>query len=66
MQLFAGYLQEEGCDEAAKCFLEKSPHLAECLRLFHMGRKLVTKVSGYTLLNILEEFCSVYSIGKYI
>ncbi|KAL7306950.1 hypothetical protein TKK_0000706 [Trichogramma kaykai] len=61
-RLVYGYLNYEKCTESAKTFLHESPHLEECRTVVSCGRSFSSRVSGYTLMDILEQFCLVSSI----
>lgn len=63
----AGYLISEGCEEAAKVFLETSPNLGECKQLVQKGKTLShanTSLLGRTLTEVLSIGCTVHSLGK--
>ncbi|KAK3907671.1 Protein NPAT [Frankliniella fusca] len=61
-RLVLGYLEEEKCGEAAKCFLNTSPHLAEIRHISQKGKKYPTKVNGFSLKDVLDEYCMVHTI----
>lgn len=61
-RLVLGYLEEEKCAEASKCFLDSSHHLNEYRILAQRGKKYPTKVNGCSLKEVLEEYCMVHSI----
>ncbi|KAE8745742.1 hypothetical protein FOCC_FOCC007538, partial [Frankliniella occidentalis] len=61
-RLVLGYLEEEKCGDAAKCFLNSSPHLGEIRALSQRGKKYPTKVNGLSLKDVLEEYCTVHTI----
>jgi hypothetical protein len=61
---FIGYLEEEKCDNAAQSFLEHSSHMTECLAVTKEGRGFNTRPGGYSLTDILEEYCEIRSMGK--
>ena len=50
--------------EAAKIFLETSPHLQECRTVISKGKRFSTKVSGMALIDIIEKFFAINSTGK--
>ncbi|KAJ4444188.1 hypothetical protein ANN_05978, partial [Periplaneta americana] len=56
------YLESAKCNDAARNFLEKSPHLSECLAVFKEGRGFNTKPGGYSLQDILDEYCEIRSL----
>ncbi|XP_043253825.1 serine-rich adhesin for platelets-like isoform X2 [Colletes gigas] len=55
-RLVLGYLEDQKCIEAAKTFLETSPHLQECRTVISNGRRFSTKVSGMSLIDVVENF----------
>ncbi|XP_043270970.1 uncharacterized protein [Venturia canescens] len=57
-RLVLGYLEEQKCEDAARSFLQSSPHLLECRTVNLSGRRFSTKVNGFTLTEILEKFCA--------
>lgn len=59
----AGYLEEQKCEEAARSFLQLSPHLQECRMVNSAGRRFSTKVNGFTLVEILEKFCAANAMS---
>lgn len=59
-----GYLEAEGCNEAAHSFLETSPHLPECLKVAQEGRRFSTRIHGRTLVQTLDLFFNINSISK--
>jgi len=59
-----GYLEEQKCAEAAKLFLETSPHLQECRTVLSCGRRFSTKVNGLTLMDIIEKFSAISTMSK--
>ncbi|XP_069685449.1 serine-rich adhesin for platelets-like isoform X2 [Periplaneta americana] len=61
-RLVYGYLESAKCNDAARNFLEKSPHLSECLAVFKEGRGFNTKPGGYSLQDILDEYCEIRSL----
>ncbi|KAG7213866.1 hypothetical protein KM043_003074 [Ampulex compressa] len=61
-RLVLGYLKDQKCPEAAKVFLETSPHLHECRTVISNGRRFSTRVSGMSLIDILEKFTAVNAI----
>lgn len=62
--LFLGYLEDQQCTEAAKQFLESSPHLLECRTVASHGKRFSTKVNGLTLTDIIEKFCAISAISE--
>lgn len=65
---FIGYLLEEGCEEAAKTFLETSPNLVECKQRIKQGKRLTlanTLLLGRSLSEVLNISCNVHSLCKY-
>jgi len=62
--IFIGYLDEAKCHEAALSFLEHSPHLSECLAVSKEGKTFNTRSLGYSLMDILEEYSEIHSMGK--
>jgi hypothetical protein len=62
--MYVGYLVEEKCIETAKTFLNESPNLQECRSVLSHGRHFTTRVCGYALMDILENYCIISSIGK--
>jgi hypothetical protein len=62
---FIGYLEEAKCDKTAQSFLEHSPHLSECLAVNKEGKGFNTRPAGYSLTDILDEYCEIRSMGKY-
>ncbi|XP_034232674.1 LOW QUALITY PROTEIN: serine-rich adhesin for platelets-like [Thrips palmi] len=61
-RLVLGYLEDEKCTDAAKCFLDSSLHLNEIRILAQKGKKYPTKVNGFSLAEVLEEYCLIYTI----
>jgi hypothetical protein len=61
---FIGYLEEEKCDKAAQSFLEHCTHLSECLAVNKEGKGFNTRPAGYSLTDILDEYCEIRSMGK--
>lgn len=61
-RLVLGYLEEEKCVDAAQCFLNSSPDLGEIRSIAKKGKKYPTKVNGYSLKEVLEEYSLVHSI----
>ncbi|PSN50444.1 hypothetical protein C0J52_04941 [Blattella germanica] len=61
-RLVYGYLKDNGCNNTAQTFLEESCHLAECLSLHREGKKLKTKVDGYSLVRLLDEYCEARNL----
>ncbi|XP_076628399.1 uncharacterized protein LOC143345304 isoform X2 [Colletes latitarsis] len=55
-RLVLGYLEDQKCIEAAKTFLETSPHLQECRTVISNGRRFSTKVGGMSLIDVVENF----------
>ena len=64
--MFSGYLEDNNCHEAAVKFLEQCPHLSECLSLHNDGKRFKTRVDGYSLQNLLDEYCEVRTLGMYV
>lgn len=62
--VLSGYLEGEQCEQAAKCFLDTSQHLSEYRQMAQRGKRYPTKVNGYSLKEVLEEYCLVHSIGE--
>ncbi|XP_019885231.1 uncharacterized protein LOC105258201 isoform X2 [Camponotus floridanus] len=58
-RLVLGYLEDQKCTEAAKLFLETSPHLQECRTVLSCGRRFNTRVNGLTLMDIVEKFSAI-------
>ncbi|XP_011875821.1 PREDICTED: flocculation protein FLO11-like [Vollenhovia emeryi] len=58
-RLVLGYLEDQKCAEAAKLFLETSPHLQECRTVLSCGRRFSTRVSGLTLMDVVEKFSAI-------
>ncbi|XP_066599354.1 serine-rich adhesin for platelets-like isoform X2 [Prorops nasuta] len=58
-RLVLGYLEDQKCSEAARLFLESSPHLEECRAVISKGKKFSTKVGGLNLLDLFEKFAAV-------
>lgn len=50
--------------EAAKVFLETSPHLQECRTVISNGKRFSAKVNGMTLVDVIEKFFAINSTGK--
>jgi hypothetical protein len=61
---FIGYLEEAKCDRAAQTFLEHSSHLSECLAASKEGKGFNTRPAGYSLTDILDEYCEIRSMSK--
>lgn len=61
-----GYLEDQKCTEAAKLFLETSPHLQECRTVLSCGRRFNTRVNGLTLMDIVEKFSAISSMSKFL
>lgn len=62
--LSLGYLEDQQCTEAAKQFLESSPHLQECRTVFSHGKRFNTKVNGLTLVDIIEKFSAISNMSE--
>lgn len=62
--LFSGYLEDQQCAEAAKHFLESSPHLQECRTVVSCGKRFSTKVNGLTLTDVIEKFSAISTMSK--
>lgn len=62
--IFVGYLDETKCGEAAQSFLEHCYHLSECLAVNKEGKGFNTRPAGYSLTDILDEYCEIRSMGK--
>lgn len=62
--LFLGYLEDQKCAEAAKLFLETSPHLQECRTVLSCGRRFSTRVNGLTLMDVVEKFSAISTMSK--
>lgn len=62
--LFLGYLEDQKCTEAAKLFLETSPHLQECRTVLSCGRRFSTRVNGLTLMDVVEKFSVISAMSK--
>ncbi|XP_018361886.1 PREDICTED: serine-rich adhesin for platelets-like isoform X2 [Trachymyrmex cornetzi] len=58
-RLVLGYLEDQKCTEAAKLFLETSPHLQECRTVLSCGRRFSTRVNGLTLMDIIEKLSAI-------
>ncbi|XP_032682641.1 serine-rich adhesin for platelets-like isoform X2 [Odontomachus brunneus] len=58
-RLVLGYLEDQQCTEAAKLFLESSPHLQECRTVVSCGKRFSTKVNGLTLMDVIEKFSAI-------
>lgn len=50
--------------EAAKIFLETSPHLHECRTVISNGKRFSTKVNKMALTDVIEKFFAINSAGK--
>ncbi|KAL0110596.1 hypothetical protein PUN28_013881 [Cardiocondyla obscurior] len=61
-RLVLGYLEDQKCTEAAKLFLETSPHLQECRAVISCGRRFSTKVNGLTLMDVIEKLSAISTI----
>ncbi|XP_018392320.1 PREDICTED: serine-rich adhesin for platelets-like isoform X2 [Cyphomyrmex costatus] len=61
-RLVLGYLEDQKCFEAAKLFLETSPHLQECRTVLSCGRRFSTRVNGLTLMDIIEKLSAISSM----
>ncbi|XP_046738622.1 uncharacterized protein LOC124406944 isoform X2 [Diprion similis] len=59
-RLVFGYLEDQKCNEAARSFLEASPHLHECRTAVLNGRRFNTRVNGYTLIDIFDKFSAAH------
>ncbi|XP_046610190.1 serine-rich adhesin for platelets-like isoform X2 [Neodiprion virginianus] len=59
-RLVFGYLEDQKCNEAARSFLEASPHLHECRTAVLNGRRFNTRVNGYTLTDIFDKFSAAH------
>jgi len=57
-------LDEAKCGEAARSFLEHCSHLSECLAANKGGKGFNTRPAGYSLTDILDEYCEIRSMGK--
>lgn len=64
LDIMSGYLEDQKCNEAAKMFLETSPHLEECRTVLSFGRKFSTKVNGLTLMDVIEKFSAVNTMSE--
>lgn len=64
--LLLGYLEDQKCTEAAKLFLETSPHLQECRAVLSCGRRFNTRVNGLTLMDIVEKFSAISAMSKFL
>ena len=64
MKKILGYLEDQKCDEAAKMFLETSPHLQECRMVVLSGRNFSKKLNDLSLVDILEKYCSANTFGE--
>lgn len=62
--MISGYLESQNCIEAAKIFLDTSPHLQECRIVISNGRRFSTRVGGTTLLEIIEKFFAINATSK--
>lgn len=65
MKIFSGYLEDQKCDEAAKTFLETSPHLEECRMVLARGKRFTRTVSDMTLTDILDKYSSIHALGEH-
>lgn len=63
-RLCSGYLEDQKCMDAAKTFLDTSPHLQECRFVMSSGRRFSTRVSGMTLTDVIEKFFAINATGK--
>jgi hypothetical protein len=63
--LFLGYLEELKCSRAAQEFLESSPLLSECLAAHNNGRRIISRVCGRTLNQIIDDHCDAHTLSKY-
>ncbi|OAD57122.1 hypothetical protein WN48_02696 [Eufriesea mexicana] len=63
-RLVFGYLESQKCMEAAKIFLETSPHLQECRTVISNGKRFSTKVNKMALTDVIEKFFAINSVGK--
>ncbi|RZF44212.1 hypothetical protein LSTR_LSTR003852 [Laodelphax striatellus] len=61
-RLVFGYLEDEGCAEAAQKFLETSENLKECRLKTSQGVRFRTRVLGFNLVEMLQLISSVYSL----
>ncbi|XP_012216190.2 bromodomain-containing protein DDB_G0270170-like isoform X2 [Linepithema humile] len=58
-RLVLGYLEDQKCTDAAKLFLETSPHLQECRTVLSHGRRFSTRVNGLTLIDVIEKLSAI-------
>ncbi|XP_023715408.1 uncharacterized protein LOC111868708 isoform X3 [Cryptotermes secundus] len=66
-RLVYGYLEELKCDNAAQSFLEHCSHLSECLAVNKKGKGFNTRPAGYSLTDILDEYCEIRSmVAEYL
>ncbi|XP_033224649.1 uncharacterized protein LOC117177811 [Belonocnema kinseyi] len=61
-RLVLGYLEDQKCDEAAKTFLETSPHLEECRMVLARGKRFTRTVSDMNLTDILDKYSSIHTL----
>ena len=52
------------CDEAAKIFLETSPHLEECRMVHARGKRFTRTFSDMALTDILDKYSAIHAYGK--
>lgn len=62
--MILGYLEDQKCTEAAKLFLETSPHLQECRTVLSHGRRFSTRVNGLTLIDVIEKLSAINAMSK--
>jgi hypothetical protein len=63
--LILGYLRGENLYTVSEAFTESCPHFAENMQNIKMGKYFVTRVLGMRLVDFLEEYAVIYSIGEF-
>jgi hypothetical protein len=63
--LILGYLKGENLYTVSEAFTESCPHFAENMQNIKMGKYFVTRVLGMRLVDFLEEYAVIYSIGEF-
>ncbi|KAF4522533.1 hypothetical protein B566_EDAN009981, partial [Ephemera danica] len=61
-RLIYGYLEGQNCTAAAQCFLETCPLLSECRAAQKRGRRIVSRVNGLNLSEILDDYSDAHFI----
>lgn len=63
-KLLLGYLEDLKCSRAAQEFLESCPLLSECLTAHNNGRRIISRVYGYSLKDIIDDHCDAHNLSK--